>query len=182
MDVSGSKKRTVVFCFCVSVFLAGAVLNAGAQERKAILARGNTWTTGIPGFEDNVFPALLGEYRLEFSAPGSVGAEPGAPGFSVWLSGEPLLFSGDVWQRRSSLGNLSAMQRQDGESVLVSLPVRGDLGAYTVIFQFPRGIAASALDENAANQLVRTWAARFLYFFSLIRIPTDVSLPAVVDF
>ncbi|GHV92333.1 hypothetical protein AGMMS50268_28360 [Spirochaetia bacterium] len=166
-----------------------------AQE--IILVRGNTWVLGLPGFGSNRFSALFGEYRRAESAePGSAGAAPdsGAPDaaipaaekttFFLWLSGEGLDFSDGAWQARPGLGAAySARQRRDGEGLIISLSLNGQSwGAYTALFEFPRGIAAAGLTEAQANGLVQAWAAKFLYFLALVKTAGDMSLPAVVEF
>ncbi|MDR2257874.1 MAG: hypothetical protein LBE14_01855 [Treponema sp.] len=151
---------------------------AGAQERRAVLSRGNTWITGIPGFGNNVFPAVFGEYRLEFSPSG-----PEDAAVSVWLCGEPLHFAEGAWLPWNGSG-LSAVQRRDGDAWLLGFSFSGGsgLGVWTAVFQFPRGIAAAGLDETSVNALINKWVERVLYFLFLIKSSADVSLPAAFAF
>jgi hypothetical protein len=187
MDVSGRFSFTaasqkaggsfpLLFLFFLCLFTG--VTAAGAQERRAILIQGNTWVTGIPGFENNVFPAVSGKYRLEFSPSGAVREDQAV---SLWLCREPLHFSGDLWQSRSGIPGLSAVQRRNGEVQLFGLSFSGgiNLGFWTAVFQFDRGIEAAGLDDESANALVGKWVERFRYFLFLIKNPADVSLPAV---
>jgi hypothetical protein len=167
------------FFFCLLIGIAAA--GAGAQERRAVLSRGNTWVTGIPGFGTNVFPAMFGEYRLELPP---AGAAQGERLFSAWLCGEPLHFTEGAWQPRSGIPGISAVQQRDGEARLFGFSFSGgtNLGVWTAVFQFPQGIEAAGLDEAAVNALIGTWVERVRYFLFLIKNPADVSLPAVFTF
>jgi hypothetical protein len=173
MGVSG---RFVFFLF---LFAGVTAAGAGAQERRAVLARGNAWVTGIPGFGANAFPAISGEYRLEFSSSGAEGGET----VSVWLCGEPLRFAGGAWQPWSGSGR-SAVQRREGEAQLLGFSFNGGpgLGVWTAVFQFPRGIEAAGLNGESAGALINRWVDRVLYFLFLIKNPADVSLPAAFTF
>jgi hypothetical protein len=167
--------RPFFVCFCLLAVLPAA--NAGAQERRAVLARGNAWVTGIPGFSNNAFPAISGEYRLEFPAA----AEEGE--VSVWLCGEPLRFTEDAWQPWSGSG-LSVVQRQEGEARLLGFSFSGGVnqGTWTAVFEFPRGIEAAGLDGESARALINAWLERFRYFLFFVQNPADVSLPAAFVF
>jgi hypothetical protein len=157
---------------------------APAAGRNIILVKGNEWITGFPGFKDNFFSSLYGEYRLElpgFSPPG----EAAPPVFIfLWLSREPLYFPEDIWQRRSGVAGYTVLQKKEGEGLLAAAALDGGPvhGQWTVAFQFPQGVEALGLNDSEANQLIRTWISRFLYFLSLIKSPGDVSLPAIVNF
>jgi hypothetical protein len=152
-----------------------------AAERGAVLTRGNGWVSGVPGFGDNAFPALSGEYRLEGMETPEAGAKAGTTGFSVRTSRAPLFFSGD-WEPRSGIN--AVYQRFRGKDFLAAAVLDGgpDLGAWTVIFEFPGGIEESGLGNAGFNRLIGVWSSKFLYFLSLIKTPGDVSLPAVVVF
>lgn len=153
-----------------------------AAQRRAVLARGNGWVTGIPGIAGNAFPALLGEYRLE--GPDLPRAEGEGPAvFFVYIGREPVFFSGD-WQRRPGTGSNVVFQRFRGDDFLAAtvLETEPDQDSWTVIFEFPGGIAAAGLEDAGFNRLMETWGSRFLYFVSLIKTPGDVSLPAAVVF
>ena len=159
------------------VLLAGPAPGAGAQNAgQAILVRGNGWVMGISGLGDNVFPALTGQYRLE-RAEGEW-SPAGTSAFSVWLTAEPLVFSEGIWQPRNGLPG--ALERKGGEGRFVSLPLSTERGAWTAIFLFHDG--AVMPDDAGLNRLINAWTGRFLYYFSLVKILTDVSLPAVVPF
>ncbi|MDR1863541.1 MAG: hypothetical protein LBQ67_06445 [Treponema sp.] len=156
-----------------------------AVRREAVLARGNGWVAGIPGFGSNAFPALAGEYRLGGLEPKAAeeGEKPGEAVFSVHASREALFFS-DLWRRRPGTGSGIVFQRFEGNALLAAAVLEaGPLqGSWTVIFQFPGGIAEAGLEEAAFSRLIDAWCSRFLYFASLIKTPGDVSLPAVVAF
>ncbi|MDR0623053.1 MAG: hypothetical protein LBG10_01315 [Treponema sp.] len=175
-----SQKAGGTFRFFLFLFLFAGVTaaGAGAQERRAVLSRGNTWVTGIPGFGSNVFPAVYGEYRLEFSPAGG-----GDQAVFVWLCGEPLHFAESLWRPWNGSG-LSVVQRREGEARLLGFSFSGGsgLGIWTAVFQFPQGIEAAGLDEISANALINKWADRVLYFLFLIKNPADVSLPAAFAF
>jgi hypothetical protein len=175
-------------------FTAGA----GAQTQRALLSSGNEWRTGIPGFGDNVFSSFFGEYHIETSSVenGSsrgqaVSAEGGvsdssetqpAGVFSVYVSGEALIFAQDLWRPRP--GFAPALQRGESGSLFVATPFAGSgtLGSWTILFRFPADLEQAGLDETSANRLINVWIARFRYFFSLIKTASDISLPAVVNF
>jgi hypothetical protein len=155
-----------------------------AVQREAVLTRNNGWVTGIPGIAGNAFPVLAGEYRLEGLEPPKTGdGEKPAAGFSVRVSREPVLFSGD-WQRRPGTGNNVVLQRFLGNDLLAAAVLGAEpvQGSWTVVFEFPGGIAGTSLENAAFNRLIEAWSSRFLYFASLVKTPGDVSLPAVVVF
>jgi hypothetical protein len=148
------------------------------------------WATGIPGFGNNVFSVLWGEYRVEtIQGPGSAAqseaaAASGGDDFSVRVSGENLLFDPNLWQPRPGTGISGILQRQDGQAILISFPFSGgnNLGAWTIIFHFPRGLAATGLDDLSINRFINAWYGRFRYFLSLVKTSSDISLPAVIRF
>jgi hypothetical protein len=159
------------------LLLTGPAPKAGAQNTgRAILVRGNGWVTGISGLGDNVFPALAGQYRLETAEGDRSPAETSA--FSIWLTTEPLVFAEGTWQPRNGLPG--ALERESGEGRFISLPLSTERGAWTAVFLFHAG--AVIPDAAGINRLVNAWTDRFLYYVSLIKIPTDVSMPAVVSF
>jgi hypothetical protein len=182
----GMTLRALMLLPALAALPAGPAGTAAAQSagrRGAILVRGNRWVTGVPGFGDNAFPALKGEYRLEMSGPAgedrpAEGRPAEAPDFSIWLSAEPLVFSEGLWRPRS--GVPGALEREDGEGRYVSLPLSGDRGAWTAVFLF-HGTQAPP-DDASLNRLLGAWTDRFLYYSSLVKIVTDVSMPAVVYF
>jgi hypothetical protein len=166
------------FLFFLFLFAGVTVTSAGAQERRAVLSRGNTWVTGIPGFGNNAFPAVSGEYRLEFPPSGM-----GDQAIFVWLCGEPLRFAEGLWRPWNGSG-LSVVQRREGEAQLLGFSFSGGsgLGVWTAVFQFPQGIEAAGLDETSVNALINKWVDRVLYFLFLIKSPADLSLPAAFVF
>jgi hypothetical protein len=139
---------------------------------------------GFPGFGDNAFPSLYGEYRLEFPDQPPSGGASGPGVFSLWLSGEALYFPEGLWEGRPGTGGYRILQRKEGESLLAATVLDGgpNHGLWTAAFQFPRGLEPLGLDDSGANQLIRAWVSRFLYFLSLVKTPGEVSLPAVVSF
>ncbi|MDR1100059.1 MAG: hypothetical protein LBL28_06215 [Treponema sp.] len=171
----------IILCLC---FFAGfTVPRAGAQDRRAVLDRGNIWVRGIPGLGNNVLPALFGEYRLELSAGEDAGeAETGEPRCRIWLCGEALTFPGDSWQRRTQIAGVPIVQKEEESARLLGFSFSGGtaLGVWTAVMQFPPETAG--LDEPGINALIGRWLNRFLYFLSLIKSPADVSLPAVFTF
>ncbi|GHV94421.1 hypothetical protein AGMMS50293_07410 [Spirochaetia bacterium] len=176
--------RITVKRFCFLCFLALAAA-AGAQEQRAVMIRGNEWQTGIPGFGNNVFQSLFGEYEVESGIrPQSGQAGHTVQGvFSVRVCAEePLVFAEGLWQPRPGLG--PAVQRQDGDSLLVSIPYSNQniAGSWIILFQFPRALTEAGFNDAAANRLIRSWTDRFGYFLSLIKNFADISLPAVVNF
>jgi hypothetical protein len=193
-----------IFRFLATLFLAMFLTMSGAaQDRNAVMVRGNAWQTGIPGFGSNSFSALSGEYRLDYPLgtvfSGSekvVEAEKTTKAlnedsekavFSVWISGEPLFFSQSLWQERPLLrgsGITQAAQRVSEGAFLIGFLFSGgdEIGSWTVLFQFPRGIGAAGLNEADANRLITAWISRFRYFLSLIKTSSDISLPAIVKF
>jgi hypothetical protein len=170
-----------------------------AAGRRAILIRGNDWVAGLPGFPDNAFAALYGEYRLEFpgeaAGTGSAGTDAGAfriaalsagkgpPDFYAWLSRERLYFLEDIWETRAGITGYPAQQRNMGDSLLVAVEIDGgkDRDAWTALFQFPQS-AGTMFGAGDLNLLIRSWILRFRYFLSLAAMPADISLPAVVNF
>jgi hypothetical protein len=177
-----------VFRFFAVLSLAGFLtVAAAAQDRSAVLIKGNTWGSGIPGFGSNVFSALSGEYRLDSKSAPDAGDSPAKEVFSVRVSTDPLVFSRDFWQHRplprgSALGDAMQREEEDG-SFLVGFPFNGgnNMGTWTVLFQFPRE-SAFALTDAGINRLIAAWIGRFRYFLSLIKTSSDISLPAVVNF
>jgi hypothetical protein len=195
-EILGKKERQIfmrtirlwelIFCAC---FLA-AFTTPGleAQNRRAVLDRGNGWVAGIPGFEKPAPAALYGEYRLEIPAgtatPEEAGEGTGGRRCRVWLIGEALPFTGDAWQPWTRISGIAAARRQEGESLLTGFSFSGGegLGSWTAVFQFPQGLAAAGLDDPGAAALIARWLDRFRYFLALIKSPADISFPAVFTF
>jgi hypothetical protein len=173
--------RIKFFRFLLMFFLlAGMGAAASSQERNVVLLKGNQWVRGFPGFDAGAVSALYGEYRLE-----TAGTAPAAPiaVFSIWLSMEPLFFREQIWERRPGITGFRAVQRGENGDLLVALPSGGgNLNGWTILFQFPGGLSGMNLDNEEADRLIGVWTNRFLYFYSLIKSPADVSLPAVVGF
>jgi hypothetical protein len=141
--------------------------------------------SGIPGIAGNAFPALSGAYRLEGRAFQEPGEGPGAEQavFWVYASRAPVVFSRE-WQRQPETGNTAVLQRLMGETLLAAAMLEaGPVKApWTVIFEFPGGVADTGLGNAGLYRLIDAWSSRFLYFASLIKTPGDASLPAVVVF
>jgi hypothetical protein len=146
----------------------------GPLLRSAVLIRGNYWVNGVLGFGENSFSALIGEYRLrDISGDGGV--------FSLYLTGAPLYFS-EEWAA-SFAGNLQARSRSGEDGFFAALDLDDGLGTiWTAVFHFPLGVEASGLSADDLRVLLRAWADEFLYFLSLTRKATDLSLPAAVEF
>ena len=144
--------------------------------REAVLLRGNQWINGIPGFEDNSFRALTGEYRINSSALEE------EKHLWVYLSSEPLYFSGE-WQARQGMGNIQVFQRSTGEELMAAAILDDGKGVFwTAVFHFPLGTEGFAVSEDTISKFLRAWSSRFLYFLSLARNPGEISIPAVVEF
>ena len=155
--------------------VSGGQQQAG-RVREAVLVKGNDWISGIPGFEDNSFSALTGEYRLQ---PFTEGNERR---FSAFLTPEPLYFSGE-WQSGSGPGGIRLLQQTTEEGFLAAMVLDDGMGAlWTAVFLFPLGLEETELSADAFNQMLRAWSNRFLYFLSLSRSDREMSLPAVVEF
>jgi len=144
--------------------------------RETVLIWGNHRVYGIPGFEDNSFHALAGEYRLQTDVEGK------GNNFLLYLSLEPLYFSRE-WQTRHGTGNYQAYQRSTDDEFLVSLVVNDGKGVlWAVIFSFSHEFEETVLNSDALNQFFRVWSNRFLYFLSFARTLGEISIPAVVRF
>jgi len=142
--------------------------------REAILIRGNYWMNGIPGFDDNSFPAFTGEYMLR--------AQGKEERFLIYLSPGTLHFAAE-WQPRRETESIRVLQRQwEGGFLAATILSDGNGVFWTAVFYFPSGLEASSPINNAFNQMLRPWTYRFLYFLSLARNPGDISLPAVLEF
>ena len=144
--------------------------------RQVVLVRGNIWINGIPGFEDNSFPALSGEYRLQTASTGEEKI------FTIYTSLSHLYFSKD-WQTKPDTGNIQVFQRQNGDEFLAATTLDDGKGViWTTVFRFPQGFEALMLSEESFNQMLQAWMGRFLYFLALVRTQKEISLPAVVEF
>jgi hypothetical protein len=144
-----------------------AVLPTG----RAILFRGNAWGSGVPGFGENVFSAISGEYRLEGAAFGD-----GTAVLPLWVSREPLFFSAE-WTPVPEISGYEARRRAWEEGFLLALSIDSGAarGRWIAVFKFSSG-------ESQAGRFAAAWADRFLYFLYLAKSAGEVSLPAVVTF
>jgi len=146
------------------------------QGRVAILIRGNEWINGIPGIDDNGFPALTGEYRIQAAGTGE------SREFSVYLSQESIHFNDD-WQQRKGTGSTQVYQTSTDEGFMAAASLDDGKGVlWTALFLFPNGIEGSGLSDDAFNQMLRVWLSRLLYFLSLAKTTGEISIPAVVEF
>jgi len=189
--------------------LLSPVIGLYAQTRQAVMVKGNLWINDNPGFGTGTVNALYGEYRVEI--PG-IESHAHTPAFTVRVCGNPRLVGGAGWQSRpggtlSELRNqqmlsTSLVQRQEDGNLLIGYQFSGvsSFGEWSVIFCFPRAgnadaslaadaaVAADApaapnpLNDVAINRLINSWNDRFRYFVSVIRVTSDLSLPAVVTF
>jgi hypothetical protein len=142
-----------------------------------VLSRGNTWTAGIPGFGENAFRALFGEYRLEGPAFGD--SSPGMF-FTVRLCRDPLLFDSS-WQGRT-VGDHEAFQRREENRLLEALILEENFrGRWTVLFEYPPELETS-LGRPLMDKLFGSLSSRISYFISLARTPGDYSLPGAINF
>ena len=151
-----------------------------ATERGAVLLMGNSWVSGVPGFEANGFSALTGEYRLDGLAAGD-GKDAGEGEFSVYITREILYFSGE-W-KSSRTGNITVFQRSGEEGFIAAVVLeKNQENIWTVIFQFPSGTEQGGLVPDVFNSMLRSWVNKFQYFLSQARSTAEISLPAVVVF
>jgi hypothetical protein len=171
-------------------------MNLYAQNRQAVMLRGNTWVTENPAFSDGTVTSLFGEYCVEIP-----GAEiPGSQyTFTVRVTGEPRILTSGGWKPRP--GSASLLQRKENGATLIGFLFSGGehLGSWTVMFGFPVtgeaeqppagmqpaagiSIPENILDDADINRLINEWTERFQYFFSLVKFASDMSLPAVVMF
>jgi hypothetical protein len=173
------------FNFSLLLFFLCLLLNLRhgieAQTRQAVMIRGNIWVTDNPGFGSGAITALFGEYRVKIQHEEAINT---SFVFTVRVNGDPALLNTQGWQRRP--GSVPMLQRQENGNLYIGYLFSGgtDLGEWTVIFCFFGADKAdfNVLDDIAINRLIGTWSERFRYFFSLIKIPSDMSLPAVVIF
>ncbi|MDR2142785.1 MAG: hypothetical protein LBP29_00250 [Treponema sp.] len=144
-------------------------LPEGREGRRMILERGNAWTTGVPGFGENALPALSGVYSVE-AAGGT------ADTFTVWLCRETLYY--DDWDLRAGIWSedFRVLEKQSGDGLLVAAPFNE---IWTGIFSFP---GLSDLSQNDMDRIIGIYRSRFLYFLTLARSSSDISLPARMDF
>ena len=164
-----------------------AASGISGAKREMLLVRGNYWANGIPGFGENLFSALSGEYK--YSAVGMAASDAAAEtdvaassNFLVYVTMERLYFS-SKWQARSGTGNTSVLQCTDEEGFLVSTVLDDGKGnLWTAIFCFPEGFGSSGLSDADFNLLFRTWMDRMNYYLTLSKTPRDVSLPAALEF
>ena len=167
------------------IILAGLCIGLPAQDRNAVMARGNIWINENPGFGTGTVSALFGEYFVE-----NPGTRPGDKRymFTVRVCGEPRLLNESGWQSRPA--SVSLVQRREAGNLLIGHTFSGipGLGVWAIIFCFPQPEstnlpAASGIpDDLAINRLIIAWLERFRYFFSLVRFTSDMSLPAVISF
>jgi hypothetical protein len=180
---------------CVSGIFAHAQGSPLPDRWRAVLDRGNRRVRGIPGFGANAFEALYGSYRLEDAgaALDPPGQDPaGGPAFSVWVTRAPLYLEGEGWRNRPGLSGLRARDKAAGAGLLVAAALGSGGEPLTAVFEFsvPAGTDPQAappegtpgLPEGLVNRLLSSWVSRFNYFYSLIKTPGDMSLPAVVVF
>ena len=166
--------RNMAFCFFLMMVFPGSFLFS--QNRQAVLIRGNSWKTENSLFSSAVTTTLFGEYSTEAPAAGS-GSSGGL--FFVRVCGDKLLFSESAWQPWP--GNNSFLSREEESGLFIGYQFAGgpDLGAWNIVFQFPN---SGGFDNAEINRLIEAWTSRFRYFLSLVRVPSDMSLPAVFSF
>jgi hypothetical protein len=145
-------------------------LPEGREGRRIILEKGNVWTNGIPGFGENALPALSGTYSVT-TPGGTVGSL-----FAVWLCRETLYY--DDWDIRTGIWSedFRVMEKYGRDGLLVAVPFSE---IWTGIFSFP---GDSELSQSDIDRIIGIYRSRFLYFLTLARSSSDVSLPAQADF
>jgi len=149
--------------------------------REAILIRGNEWIYGIPGFGDNSFHAISGEYLLQTASQPRTGTREGND-FKVYLSPELFYFS-DEWETRRGTGTMQVFERHVGGEFIAAAMLDDGRGVlWAAVFQFPFGLEGAALNDDSFLQMLRAWSSRLLYFMSLARSIGEISIPAVVEF
>jgi hypothetical protein len=158
----------------LALLFAGWPAAAISHPRRGILSRGNELVKGLPGFAENAFPALHGQYLLEL--PDRAGP---APGFSLWLCREPLYFADAAW-RLTLGGGYSRYDQTDAAGLLIAVLPDG-AEPWTVLFRFPEE-TCRALTPADRTRLIEAWLARFLYTASLAEDPEALSLPAAFRF
>jgi hypothetical protein len=146
-------------------------LPEGRAGKRMILENGNTWTIGVPGFSENALPALSGVYRIV--TPGET-ADAGM--FSVWLCRETLYYSD--WDIRAGIWSedFQVLEKYGKDGLIVAAPFNE---IWTGVFSFP---GESELSGNDVDRIIGIYRSRFLYFLTLVRSGSDVSLPALADF
>jgi hypothetical protein len=141
------------------------------QAAQAVLLRQER-RQGIPGFGDNAFSAISGDYGLE--TPGQDREEAG---FSVWISSMDMYY--EAWTRISPIAGCETRTRESEGRRLVTLAFDIPRGFWTAVFSFPQE-EGTTLTGAEQNRIIETFAARFVYFLSFSRTRNDVSLPAVL--
>lgn len=184
-------RSAFVLLGAIAAVLAAASPEAAAQAPArtplAVLARGNGWAAGIPGFGANALPCVYGEYSV------------GAGGWTgrAWLTDEPLLF-GPAWKPRR-LGAFVVLERAarggpagaDGEA---ALSADGAFRLAAADRPFPAGGRGASperwslvvavpedVDPAEADRFARALLERTGYFLSGAASGAEVSLPAVID-
>ncbi len=139
-------------------------LGAAASRVAALLIRGTEPVKGLPGFGDNAFAAIYGEYALGEAVPP----------VRVWATREPLYFHPDVWKERS-LGGYAGLERvgDDGNLFAATLPGL----EWTVLVSF----SGDELGAAGSDRFFRGFLNRFSLFVAGAKLPTDVSFPATFD-
>ena len=158
---------------------------AHAQSRQAIMVKGNAWISEKLSFDDGTLTTFYGEYRIDIPNNESIENQYF---FTVRVCGESSVLAADKWQPRAQaggLGGISLFQRQENSSLWIAYRFFGgtSLGTWVIIFNFPQinGLVPG-LDDSGVNSLINVWTERFRYFFALIRLLSDMSLPAVINF
>jgi hypothetical protein len=194
----------------LSVRRAGSALSTG-QERiptaarvvtgTAVLKKGNSWTTRIPGVGENVFPAFYGEYILEPKTPSAAAGKQDEKSFSVYASREALFFPETEWQPRPGISlvlpealwdekhpgitDYSVFQRQEDSNLVLALVLDRESAlneVWRIVFCYPGGNTGLNLSNAQLNRLTSEWVDWFLYFFAPVQDKGEISFPGVVNF
>lgn len=143
---------------------SAASSGAAASRGTALLIRGTEPIKGLPGFGDNAFAGIYGEYELG-------GATPRV---RVWATREPLYFYPDVWKAKS-LGGYAGLERKVESGSLFAVAIPGS--DWTVLAAY----VAEDLGAAGSDRFFRGFLSRFSLFVVGSKLPTDVSFPATFD-
>lgn len=139
-------------------------LGAAASRVAALLVRGTEPVKGLPGFGDNAFAAIYGEYDLGEAIPP----------VRVWATREPLYFHPDVWKERR-LGGYAGLERVADDGNLFAVTLTGS--EWTVLVAY----SEEGLGAAGSDRFFRGFLSRFSLFVAGAKLPTDVSFPATFD-
>lgn len=156
------------------------------QVPTIILMEGNYPVRGIPCFGENAIPAIKGEYKIEVPNDSAIQSAKDSPLLiTAWLTSEFMYISPELWQVRSSLQNLRAMEMQNDEGLYVVSSFPGTVSEqekWTILFHFPKTAIDAGITNAMINRIMQNWTSRLLYYISLSQNENQISLPAVITF